>query len=397
MNYRESINMAFVSISSNKLRAGLTLLSISIGVFAIVGIAAAVSSLDGQINTTLSQFGQNAFQIQKRPAISFGDDWRRFRNRKDITLRQAFNLKKKLTTAKSIVFSKTTFGVTAKYGEIETNPNVNLIGTNEYYIPSLDYKLTSGRGISEADVDIKSKVVVLGTDIVKKIFPNTNPLGKTISLNNIRYLVIGVLESKGTTFGQSQDNILITPITSAAIDFFDEWNNSVNLSIRSYSMEDLNNVIDQSVMLMRVLRNVPIGEPNDFEIITNENISETFSNMTNYIQQFGLACGGIALLAAGIGIMNIMLVNAKERTREIGIRKALGATSTNILTQFLIEAITLCQLGAIMGIIPGLIAGIGISVFESGYIITLDTNFCFYFSMYFDWCYFWWLSCLESI
>lgn len=358
----ELINMALSSIKANKLRAGLTLLSISIGVFAIVGIAAAIASLNGQISSTLSSFGQNTFTITKRPMIDFGDNWRKYRKRKDITVKQGFEFKKRLSSAQSVDITNWTTSVVAKFADKETNPNVTLLGTTEGYIAAEDFQLESGRGLSPNDINLKSKVVVLGSEVAEKILPNQEPLGKTVSLNNKRYTVIGVLESKGSMLGQSRDNIVLIPVTAAALDFFDEWENSVSITVRSYSMNDLSNLVDQSIMQMRNIRMVPLGADNDFEVVTNENISETFSGFTGYVETFGLVCGGIALLAAGVGIMNIMLVNAKERTREIGIRKALGATRSNILTQFLIEAITLCQLGALFGIIPGLLAGIGISL-----------------------------------
>jgi putative ABC transport system permease protein len=357
MQISESVSMALSSIRANKLRAGLTLLSISIGVFAIVGVAAAVSALNAKVDDQLASLGRNSFIIQKMPALNFGNNWRKYRNRKDITLRQATELKRRLTSAQNVSMLNVTQGAVVKYNGKATDPNITVYGGDESFIVNYDYSIADGRGIDAQDVVLGGSQAVIGADIASSLFKSETPVGKQIKINDVVYTVIGLLASKGAVFGQSQDNLVIVPITSAAQHFFDEWESSVTINVRSFTLDQLQETVDQAIGILRSIRNVDLGKPNDFEVITNESISETFGGFTKYIGIFGGICGGFALLAAGIGIMNIMLVSVKERTREIGVRKAIGATRNNILTQFLIEAITLTQFGALIGILLGLAGG----------------------------------------
>jgi putative ABC transport system permease protein len=355
--------MALWSIRANKLRAGLTLLSISIGVFAIIGVAAAVGALDAKFDDLLASLGRNSYIIQKMPAMNFGNNWRRYWNRKDITVRQAMEFKKRFTSAQNIGMVNATNGAIIKYEGEATDPNVTVYGGDESLVINYDYTVAEGRAIDPQDVQLGSDVVVLGADVVSKLFKGGgSPLGRAVKINEHRYSVIGVLAAKGGVFGQSQDNLVVVPITSASKYFFDEWGTSVSINVRARSADDLEESMDQAIGTLRAIRHVELGEPNDFEVESNESISETLSGFTKYLSIFGAVCGGIALFAAGIGIMNIMLVSVKERTREIGVRKAVGATSGNILTQFMIEAVTLTQLGALIGIALGLLGGVAMGM-----------------------------------
>lgn len=358
MNVTESVRMAVQSIGGNKLRAGLTLLSIAIGVFAIVGVAAAVGALEAKVDDQLSAFGRNSFIIQKDAGVEFGNSRRRYRERKDITLREALEFKRRLTSAENIGLINQVVGGIAKYEGIATDPSVDIYGGDESFIINADYSIAQGRNLTAQDVQLRSDVAVIGAEIATKLFDKRSPLGKTFTVNGRRYMVIGVLAAKGAVFGQSQDEVVLLPITSAAKYFFDEWGTSTIINVRARSVADLDETMGQGVGILRAIRGVELGEENDFEVLTNESISETFGGFTKYISIFGLVCGSIALVAAGVGIMNIMLVSVKERTREIGVRKAVGATSGDILGQFIIEAVTLCQLGAVIGIGIGLFGGL---------------------------------------
>ncbi len=360
MHVGESVKMAISSIRANKLRAGLTLLSISIGVFAIVGVAAAVGALNAKVDDQLSSLGRNSFLVQKTPAINFGGNWRKYANRRDITLRQGLEFKRRMTSADLVGLSDFVGGALIKYDDRQTDPNIYVIGTDETFLSMSDYTLKEGRALDARDVQLRSDVAVLGADIVTRLFPNVEPLGKVVRINGHPYIVIGVLDAKGAIFGQSQDNRILIPITSSAKYFFDEWGTSIRINVRSTSMGTLEETMGQAISVLRAIRKVPIGVENDFEIESNESLSDTFGGLTQYISWFGIICGAIALLAAGVGIMNIMLVSVKERTREIGIRKAVGATSGNILSQFILEAVTLCQLGALIGVTLGLCAGLAL-------------------------------------
>jgi putative ABC transport system permease protein len=362
MQITESIAMALGSIRANKLRAGLTLLSIGIGVFAIVGVAAAVASLNAKVDDQLSSLGRDAFVISRTPAVEFGNTWRKYRNRPDITLRQALDFKERMSAvAERVGLTYQMFGAVASYRGEETDPDLNIIGGDEAFLLNNDYTLEDGRSIDAQDVQLGSDVVVIGAQIAEDLFAHSSPLGKTIRIKTRPYHIIGVLESKGAVFGQSQDNLLLMPITSVAKYFVDPWFTSVGIVVQARSEAELQPTVDHAIGALRVIRRLELGEENDFEIATNESISETFGGFTEYISLFGLTCGAIALLAAGIGIMNIMLVSVKERTREIGVRKAVGATSQNILSQFIIEAVTLSQLGATIGVIAGLLGGLAMS------------------------------------
>jgi len=357
MQVTESVRMAIGAIQANKLRAGLTLLSISIGVFAIVGVAAAVGALTASIDKQLESLGRSTFIIQRDPAFEMGGAGDR---RPQLTLRQAMDFKSRFTAAENISLTNFIGGVVIKFEEKSSDPTFFIVGGDESYLPTNDYTIEEGRGIDPMDVQNGTDVVVIAADIANKFFSQRSAIGKQIKLNGYPYTVIGVLQSKGAMFGQSQDNFVLIPITSAARRFFDEWGSSVSMAIRAPSIEKLEETMDQAIGLMRIIRRLDIGEENDFEIITNESLSETFGGITKYVSWFGAICGGFALLAAGVGIMNIMLVSVKERTREIGIRKAIGATSGNILVQFIIESVTLCQLGALIGI--GIGVGMGLAV-----------------------------------
>ena len=344
MQVTESVRMAVQSIRGNKLRAALTLLSISIGVFAIVGAASAVAALNATVDNQLSAFGSTSFTIQKAPAILLGRSaWRKYANRKDITLRQAMRLKERLTLADQVGMTIFSGIAVLKHGEEKTDPDVNVIGGDEAYIVNADFGVESGRGLDPGDVNSASDVAVIGADVSKELFKGGKGVGESIRINGRKFTVIGVLEGKGGVMGQSQDNFVLIPITSASKYFFDEWGTSVSMTIRASSVDLVDETTDQAIGLLRIIRRLDIGQENDFEIITGADVAETFADFTQYITWFGVICGCVSLLAAGVGIMNIMLVTVKERTREIGIRKAVGATSGDILTQFVIEAVTICS------------------------------------------------------
>jgi putative ABC transport system permease protein len=214
-----------------------------------------------------------------------------------------------------------------------------------------------GRTFIEEDIDYNRNVAIIGNDIVVKIFPNVNPLGKEISIKNQKYTVIGILKTRGALLGQSRDNMVIIPITNFLKYFASPWEESLQITVKAISKEMLQATIDEVIGNLRVIRNVKPWEANTFELETNETISQQFGSFVNFLSIFGFISGGFALVAAGVGIMNIMLVAVKERTREIGIRKAVGARRRWILWQFILEAITLSQIGGLFGIIFGVLGG----------------------------------------
>lgn len=354
----ETIKLSVNTIRENKLRAILTLAGITIGVFSIIAIMTLLDALQAGIEGGLSQLGSNTFQVQKFPAMNFGDPRMRakFRNRPDLTYEQGLRLIEKATLPKYISLEYWKGSKVFKYGQEATNPNMSINGCLTNFLPCNNYSVKDGRMFTENELNSAINVTVIGTEVASKLFPKLNPIGKKIILDKSEFTIIGVLESKGESFGQSQDNLALVPITRM-LDIYGKTNYSLNIAIQAPSKDAYNETVEQVISVMRVIRNVKPGEDNNFEIFSNESLINSVNSFTKYFKYGAGFISFIALLAAGIGIMNIMLVSVTERTREIGIRKAIGAKSNNILTQFLVEAIILCQIGGITGIIMGILAG----------------------------------------
>ena len=245
-------------------------------------------------------------------------------------------------------------GHTVKYENYESNPDVTLIGTDADYFITNNTNIVEGRQFSEDDILFNRNVAIIGNDIAVLLFPNINPIGKRITIKRQMFTIVGKLETKGAIFGQSQDNLVIIPVSQFLKYYANEWEESLNINVKAQSKEMLTSTMDEAIGIMRGIRDVKPWGTNNFEIETNESIGQQFESLTGFLSVFGFASGFIALIAAGVGIMNIMLVTIKERTREIGIRIAIGARKSWILSQFIIETITLCQIGGIIGISVGL-------------------------------------------
>jgi len=358
MNILEIIAQSIQSIKSNKLRTLLTMLGIVVGIFSIIVIMTIITMLQTTIDNGISFLSKNSFQIQKYPAINTGghNARQKYRNRKDITLDEFYRLQGLLKDAKYMGADKARGGIVVKYGNKETNPNINISGITAGVMRTANLTIDTGREINQNDVDYSADVCLLGPDVVEKLFPSINPVGQTIAVSGKRLRVIGVFGKRPEFFGQSFDNYLAIPI-STFHSIYGGKNSSVDITIMSYSDEDYDRLIESTIGYMRTIRKVPPGKENDFEIFSNESIIGQIADITGGVKIGAMVVSVIALLAAGIGIMNIMLVSVTERTREIGIRKAVGAKKKNILYQFLVEAIFLCIVGGIVGIFLGI--GIG--------------------------------------
>lgn len=357
MNFSESIFQSIDSIRTNKLRTFLTLLSIVIGVFALIVAGTLINSFEKAVMTQLEDIGETTFWIQRLPSIHTGNTWYKYRKRKPITFRQYKELQKMTNSTPWISAHTFTGGMTINAGNLSTDPDVFLVGADNIFFLTNSIDVEFGRSFTEEDINLNRNIAIIGNDVVVKIFPNVNPLGKEISIQNQKYTVVGILKTRGALLGQSKDNMVIIPITNFLKYFASPWEESLHISVRAISKELLQETMDEVIGNMRVIRNVKPWEANTFEVETNEAISEQFGSFVNFLSIFGFISGGFALIAAGVGIMNIMLVAVKERTREIGIRKAVGAKRRWILWQFIIEAITLCQIGGIIGIIFGVLGG----------------------------------------
>ncbi len=354
----ETIRVALTSLKANKLRSSLTILGIVVGIFSIISISTVISMLQKSIEEGVSALGKNVFQIQKWPAIRTGgpSEWAKYRNRRDITYDEYLELREKLTQAKFVGAEQWDGGNIIKYSGEETNPNISVAGVTTEAFPNNDWTIAAGRAINNNDVERFNKVIILGADIVKKLFPTVSPLDQDVKVDGRKFRVIGVLEKKGDVFGRSQDNFAIIPITSFQV-VHGKRSRSVNITVMSVDKESYADLLEKSEGYMRTIRKVPPGEENDFDFRTNQAMLDKINEITSGVRIGALVIGGIALLAAGIGIMNIMLVSVTERTKEIGIRKAIGAKRSNILLQFLSEAVVLSLFGGLLGIALGVAVG----------------------------------------
>jgi len=361
LDFREVLSMSFDSIRTNKLRASLTILGIVIGVFSVISVMTAVQTLENSINSGLNVMGTNSFIIQKYPAIQMGmgNRWK-FRNRQDITWEQCKFVKEKNEKALYVSITENQGGGLVSSDYETSRPNVDVAGSDEATLATLGKNLGTGRNFTEGEIESSRNIAILGVELATKLFPNMNPIGQTVKMKGSRFEIIGVMEKQGSSFGQSQDNVIYIPIT-IFIRMYNE--KSLSIAVMAPNSESYADVEDHITGLLRLARKVPPGEDNDFEIFSNESLIETFRNFTII---FSGAAGGIsfiALLAAGIGIMNIMLVSVTERTREIGVRKAIGARKQDIMRQFLYEAIVLSQVGGLIGIFFGVLGGNLVALF----------------------------------
>ena len=354
---KESFRMAIESIRQNKLRSILTLLGISIGVFSVIGVMTAIRTLEYSVNSQLDIFGTNTFMIQKSPAIRIhggGND--KIRKRKNILYAHYEELKQRAKLPLRVSVVDGTGERNIQYKDKRLKKTAEVSGVDEWGLRSFKTYLADGRNFMEDDIRFYRSVTVLGPDLADILFPFEDPLGKEIQIKGLDYTVIGITERKGQAFGQSQDYFVMIPISVYIQRFSNRWT-SLGINVEAESTELYEKTMDEVIGLMRVIRKVPPEEENDFEIISNEELMETFAGFTGGIKLFAGAVSVIALLVAGIGIMNIMLVSVTERIKEIGIRKAIGATKRDILTQFLMEAVFLSQFGGIVGVILGIAGG----------------------------------------
>jgi putative ABC transport system permease protein len=369
---KESFWMAIAAIKQNKLRSTLTLLGISIGVFSVIGVMTAIRTLESSVESGLNVFAANTFVIQKYPEISFGEERRKHRKRKNIDYDQYKKLKNRAMLPVLVSVSERNEVRNVKYKDNVVKNYVGLFGGDEGSIRTFKTYIGDGRNIAPDDVRYARNVCVLGMDVVDRLFPFEDPLSKKIQIEGLDYYVVGVAERQGEAFGQSQDNYIAIPITSYLQKFSSKWT-TLSINVEAASEEDYDKTREEAIGIMRTIRKVKPGAENDFEIITSGEMIETFSGFTSGIKLFALSVSIIALVVAGIGIMNIMLVSVTERIKEIGIRKAIGATRQDILTQFLMEAVFLSEFGGIVGIIMGISAGNLVSfIFKIPAVIPID-------------------------
>lgn len=373
---KESFRMALEAIRDNKLRSSLTLLGITIGVFSVIGVMTAIRTLESSVESGLNVFGTNTFSIQKRPAIQFGHGGRwKYRNRPNITYQLYEDLKERAELPLLISAADDKRGVSVKYKDKQATKNIEVFGADEWTVRTYNTNISDGRNFTRDDILHSRKTAIIGKDAITQLFPYEDPMDKMISLNGIKFRIIGIIEEKGAMFGESQDNMIGIPLTTH-LQMFGGFRRNIAITVEAPSAELFEQTRDEVIGVLRTLRKVPPGEPNNFEITSNEEIMDELSVFTDGIKLFAFSVSVIALVVAGIGIMNIMLVSVSERIKEIGIRKAIGATRRDILTQFLTEAVFLSEFGGIAGIVLGVAGGNAVAaIFKIPAVIPLDWAF----------------------
>jgi putative ABC transport system permease protein len=346
--------MAFAAIRSNKLRSVLTLLGIIVGVFSIIGVMTSVQVLQNSIETGLSGLGANTFQVQKLPYIANRTQLLRALKWKDITYEQAKAVRERITLAQCIGIGALQEGVTIQYGRLKTNPNVEVGGEEPDGIRTNNWTIQDGRNFTDDDVKYGAFVVILMADVERKLFPHGGAVGSIVKIGAQHYTVIGTFESKGSSLAESENKVNI-PLSTFLKAYGKE--RSLYIKVKAKGADVYDDCLEETRMILRTIRKVAPGDEDNFSISSNDSLIATFNEFTLYIKLGVGVISFIALIAAGIGIMNIMLVSVTERTREIGIRKAMGARKSNILMQFITEAVVLCQIGGVVGVGLGILGG----------------------------------------
>lgn len=352
-------------------RAVLTILIIGFGIMALVGILTAIDSIKGSISNQFATMGANTFTIESRGMnVHLGNKQYRRKNYAYISYRQAREFKERFNfpaiTAISVYASGT---ATVKQKSKKTNPNVTVMGTDENYPLTAGYEVSEGRYFSAQEIEMNRNFVVIGKDVEKKIFEKgESAIGKVISIGSGKFKIIGILKEKGSSV-MGNDNICLLPY-SVVRQYFSRPNMNYSISVTPQSITQYELTVGQAESLFRIIRNLHVTDESDFNITKSDNLAKMLIENIKYVTIAATIIGMVTLFGAAIGLMNIMLVSVTERTREIGIRKAIGAKRSFIKQQFLFEAILICQYGGVVGIVLGIIVGNIVSlILKSAFII----------------------------
>jgi len=352
----ENIKIAIQSIKGHLLRTIITVSIIAIGIASLVGILTAIDSIDYALNDNFAMMGANTFTIQDQVRGTRSRSERISTNPK-IEYKEALEFKNKFNnTAITTISYRASSSATVKYQSFKTNPNVSVLGVDDHYLKVSGYDIELGRNINHHDISLNSNVVIIGQDIFKQVF-NSSPkaIGAVISVNNKRVLVIGVLAEKGSSMGMGGDRTCLLPISYLRNTI--SSSSSISISIMAANNYEIDAVIGSAIGAFRSIRRLRPIETQNFAITKSDSLAKSLMDNLKYVTSAATLIGFITLLGAAIALMNIMLVSVTERTKEIGTRKAIGATSKTIRQQFLMEAIVICQIGGVLGIIIGILIG----------------------------------------
>ena len=361
--FRENTKIAIDSIRTNLLRTILTILIIAIGITALVGILTLVSALENTIMKDFASMGANTFSISQ---YDFSERMQQNNSEQKVNPIISYPQVREFKEKYDYPFTSTSISFTAtataeiKYESDKTDPKVSVLGVDEIFLPNKGLEVTKGRNFTGFDVENNNFVCVLGSDVDKDLFKDSNPLDKTISIRGAKFKVIGVLKEKGSTFGSSQDFRVLIPIQIAR-SLFSAPNINYDLSIMIANKDLMDQAVDNATITMRRVRKLNPVEENNFGIERSDELINTLLSNTEVLGISAWVIGIITVFGSSIALMNIMLVSVTERTREIGVRKSLGAKRSTIAWQFFTETLVIGQLGGLVGIILGVLIGFGLS------------------------------------
>jgi putative ABC transport system permease protein len=356
---KENLRIAMISIKSHLLRTILTVLIIAFGIMALVGILTAIDAVEASLNENFAMMGSNTFNIQNRALrINIGGESQKPKEYRAISFREARDFKENYAfpaTASYFVYG--TGIATLKYKSNKTNPNIQVMGVDENYISTAGMEIGRGRNFSPNEIKNGNHVAIIGQEIANKLFTeNEDPLGKVIAIGAGKYRVIGVLKERGSSIGFSGDRSCMAPVANVR-QYFSRPDMNFRVAVMVNDQNQMDAAVGEAIGVMRKIRDDQLGDNDSFAIIKSDNVANILIGLTSKLQIGATVIGLITLLGAAIGLMNIMLVSVTERTREIGIRKAVGARERTIRNQFLAEAIVIAQLGGLLGIITGIFIG----------------------------------------
>ena len=368
--FKENLKISFRAIRSNKVRAILTICIIAVGIMALVGILTAIDAIKSSLTNQFTMMGANSFTITSQNMNFERGDRSRAKNFSRISYREAEEFKSRFKEGAWVAVSFNASGLsTVKYGSAKTNPNVNLLGIDENHLSVSGYEIESGRNFSSDEIQQIRHYVLIGADIAKDLFPSgVDPLGKEITVAGLKLQVSGVLKSKGSGIG-NPDRICFMPITTAR-QYFSIPNISFNITIMPMSAVNLDVMTGEAEAVFRTIRNLNPKDESDFNISKSDNLVNMLMKNLRFVTLAATIIGIVTLFGAAVGLMNIMLVSVTERTREIGVRKAIGAKTQTIKYQFIFESIKIGQLGGVFGIILGILIGNAVSsMLRSSFVI----------------------------
>lgn len=356
--FRENLRISLKAINSNRVRAILTMSIIAFGIMALVGILTAIDAIKTSLTSQFTMMGANSFTITSRGMnIQINNSKYRTRNYSRISYRQAVEFKEKFTEPAWVSISYYATGMaTVKYGSEETNPNITLRGVDENYLTVSGYEINNGRNFSADEVQGNRRLVLLGSEIAGDIFPSgIDPIGREVTVAGLKLQVAGILKSKGASV-TSDDKICFIPVTTAR-QYFSRADMNFNITVMPMNPVNLDAMTGEAEAVFRNVRNLGPKDESDFNISKSDTILNMLLKNIRYVTLAATLIGIVTLFGAAVGLMNIMLVSVTERTREIGVRKAIGAKTSTIKYQFLFESILIGQFGGVFGIILGIIIG----------------------------------------